>query len=53
MELDHTELIIQITFAAAMVAANLLTFYTLHIAALIILFKCSQNNPSEDIFLTQ
>ena len=47
MEPDNTELIIQITFAAAMVAANLLTFYALHIAALIILFKCITNFPKE------
>ena len=47
MEPDNTELITQITFAAAMVAANLLTFYALHIAALIILFKCITNFPKE------
>ena len=47
MEPDNTELTIQITFAAALVAANLLTFYALHIAALIILFKCITNFPKE------
>ena len=44
---DNTELTIQIIFAAAVVAAHLLSFYTLHIAALTLLFKCLTNFPKE------
>ena len=44
---DNIELTIQIIFAAAVVAAHLLSFYTLHIAALILLFKCLTNFPKE------
>ena len=40
---DNTELTIQIIFAAAVVAAHLLSFYTLHIEALTLLFKCLTN----------
>ena len=40
-----TEFTIQISFAAAMVAACFLSFYTLHIAALIIIFKALTNFP--------
>ena len=44
---DNTELTIQIIFAAAVVAAHLLSFYTLHIEALTLLFKCLTNFPKE------
>ena len=44
---DNTELTIQIIFAATVVAAHLLSFYTLHIAVLILLFKCITNFPKE------
>ena len=36
---SKTELVIQIIFAAAMVATSFLSFYTIHIAALILIFK--------------
>ena len=44
---DNKELTIQIILAAAVVAAHLLSFYTLHIAALTLLFKCLTNFPKE------
>ena len=47
MASDNTELTIQILFAATVVAAHLLSFYTLHIAVLILLFKCITNFPKE------
>ena len=40
-----TEFAIQISFAAAMVAACFLPFYTFHIAALIVIFKALTNFP--------
>ena len=44
---ENTELTIQIIFTAAVVAAHFLSFHTLHIAALILLFKCITNFPKE------
>ena len=46
-ELDATELIIQIAFTISIIMANFISFYTLHVAALIILFKGLTNFPKE------
>ena len=46
-KLDATELIIQIVFTMSIVMANFISFYTLHVAALIILFKGLTNFPKE------
>ena len=45
MASTKTELVIQIIFAATMVATCLLSFYTIHIAALILIFKALTNFP--------
>ena len=44
---DMTELIIQIAFIIAVETAIFISFNTLHIATLIILFKCLTNFPKE------
>ena len=46
-KLDATELIIQIAFTTSIIMANFISFYTLHVAALIILFKGLKNFPKE------
>ena len=46
-ELDATELIIQIAFTTSIIMAFFISFNTLHVAALIILFKCLTNFPKE------
>ena len=46
-KLDATELIIQIAFITSIIMANFISFYTLHVAALIILFKGLTNFPKE------
>ena len=46
-ELNATELIIQIAFTMSIIMANFISFYTLHVAALIILFKGLTNFPKE------
>ena len=46
-ELDATELIIQIAFTTSIIMAFFISFNTLHVAALIILFKGLTNFPKE------
>ena len=46
-EPDTTELIIQIAFTTSIIMAFFISFNTLHVAALIILFKGLTNFPKE------